>query len=434
MQFYLHVLEKFTTFASDFIEKYKNRKIMNFKKLILSMLCAPLFVACSSDSIDDSQTPQTPSTPSTEVFVQGGILDARGTMVSANTRADVHTDTQHGSYTKWPYVSSEGWETARFSIRADGQIVDQSNQSSALYYGRSAGKMGRNRGAVYTMYPYGRYNDRDLDYYQKDKKTGENIGLFRYVHDVDGQRTQVAIEDAPSVVDILADEIEDLNAAIEKGQNVAKNQASLAQIQGWMDLENATPGYLDKHVLWYVVKEVGMRYGWHVNGVISENEVPKIDRSAMAASVQNNVEIDIHQQKHQDWSEIKTSVHVRADVESIKINIPIREDNILEQDDFAIRIYDFYYKEYAINHTVTHNADGITIEISNIPADLINQLKATFGDGLTVEIHSYCRREDEVWDDLKNSAVISMGKPCELKGQITSALKEGELVPITLKE
>ena len=404
---------------------------MNFKKLILSMLCAPLFVACSSDS--DDVVSQQPSTPSTEVFVQGGILSARGNMISANTtRADVHTDSQHGSYTKWPYVSAEGWETARFSIRADGQIVGVQDQSSALYFGRSAGKMGRNRGAVYTMYPYDRYNDRDLDYYQKDKKTGENIGLFRCVLDDKGQRTQVAIEDAPLVVDILADEKEDLEAAIAKGQNVTKNQASLDQVNALLAKGS---DYLESHVLWYVVKEVGMRYGWHVNGVISDKVVPKIDRSAMAASVKDEVEIDIHQQKHQDWSEIKTSVHVRADVESIKINIPIREDNILEQDDFAIRIYDFYYKEYAINHTVTHDANGITIEISNIPAALINQLKATFGDGLTVEIHSYCKREDEVWDDLKNSAVISMGKPCEqLKGQITSALREGELVPIKLKE
>ena len=404
---------------------------MNFRKLIVLMLCAPLFVACSSDS--DDVVSQQPSTPSTEVFVQGGILSARGNMISANTtRADVHTDSQHGSYTKWPYVSAEGWETARFSIRADGNnkvgVVDQ---SSALYFGRSAGKMGRNRGAVYTMYPYDRYNDRDLDYYQKDKKTGENIGLFRCVLDETGQRTQVAIEDAPLVVDILADEKEDLEAAIAKGQNVTKNQASLDQVNALLAKGS---DYLESHVLWYVVKEVGMKNGWHVNGVISDKVVPKIDRSAMAASVKDEVEIDIHQQKHQDWSEIKTSIHVRADVESIKINIPIREDNILEQDDFAIRIYDFYYKEYAINHTITHNADGITIEISGIPAELIAKLKAEYGDGLTVEIHSYCKRDEDVWADLKNSAVISMGKECELKGQITSAIKEGELVPITLKK
>lgn len=406
---------------------------MNLGKIISALFVMPLFVACSSDAVDDSQASgeTANTTPSTEVFFQGGILDAVHTsnMISANTRAGI----EGRDYTKWPYVNSEeGWETARFSIRADGKIVDVSNQSSALYYGRPAGKPGRNRGAVYTLYPYGRYNDRDLDYYQKDKKTGQNIGLFRYVHDENGINTQVAIEDAPLVVDILADEVEDLEAAIAKGQNVEKNKESLDKVNA---LIAKGSDYLESHILWYVVKEVGMRNGWHVNGVISENEVPKVDRSAMATGVPNNVEIDIHQQKHKDWSEIKTSVHVRADIESIKINIPIREDNILEQDDFAIRVYDYYYKEYVIKHTITHNAEGITIEISDIPASLINQLKTTFGDGLTVEIHSYCKREDEVWDDLKNSTVVSMGKPCdELKGQITSALKEGELVPIKLKE
>ena len=356
-------------------------------------------------------------------------------MVSAGTRADSYTDSQYGVYTKWPYVSPEGWETARFSIRADGKIVGVEDQSSALYFGRSAGKPGNNRGAVYTMYPYGRYNDRNLDYYQRDKNTGQNIGLFRFVHDETGQRTQVAILDAPLVMDILRDDSLDLEDAIKKGQNVTKNKKSLDELKAMMALGS---DYLESHVLWYVVKEVGMRYGWHVNGVIAKDPVNKVDRSTIGANVANDVEIDIHQQKHQDWSEIKTSVHVRADVESIKINIPIREDNILEQDDFAIRVYDFYYQEYnmtqTIKHTVTHDANGITIEISNIPASLIEQLKKTFGDGLTVEIHSYCKREDEVWDDLKNSAVISMGKACELKGQITSALKEGELVPITLKE
>ena len=410
---------------------------MNFKHLIISMLCMPLFVACSSDDADDAQTLQQ-STPSTEVFVQGGILDAVGPMASANTRADNDTyseDPQFGKFTTWPYVSSEGWETARFSIRADGNIVGVDDQNSALYFGRSPGKMGKNRGAVYTMYPYGRYNDRDLDYYQRDKKTGNNIGLFRYVHDENGHRTQIAIKYAPLVEDILDDEKRDLTAAINKGQNVDKNKASLKQVDSLLALGR---DHLESHVLWYVVKEVGMRYGWHVNGVIVNYKVPPMDRSKIGDGVPNNVEIDIHQQKHQDWSEIKTSVHVRADVESIKINIPIREDNILEQDDFAIRVYDFYYQEYnvthTIKHTITHDADGITIEISDIPAYLIDQLKTTFGDGLTVEIHSYCKREDEVWEDLKNSTVVSVGKPCDLKGQITSALKEGEIVPIKLKE
>ena len=92
----------------------------------------------------------------------------------------------------------------------------------------------------------------------------------------------------------------------------------------------------------------------------------------------------------------------------------------MEQDDFAIRVYDFYYKEYEVTPTITHNAQGITIEINDIPATLINELWSNYGDGLTVEIHSYCTRED-IWEQLKESKVTKLGKPCTVKGQITTA-------------
>ena len=382
---------------------------MNFKKLILSMLCAPLFVACSSGSDDEGTSTNTGSIdnsnlPETEIYVQGQLLGAN----TAETRS------VPGEY-QWPYVNTvEGWETARFSIRVDGYIPGYIDQSSTLYYGRAAGKDGRNRGEVYTLYPYGRYNDRDMDYYQVDKKTGNNIGMFRYVLDQAGLQTQFAIKKAPSVKDILQDEIDD-------------NKKNLDKVYEWMALEAANPGYLDKHVLWYVVKEVGRKNGWHVNGVIVDYEVP--NKSTIAYNDPNNVEIDIHQQIHQDWNEIKTSIHVRADVESIKINIPLNQADVIEKDDFAIRAFDFNYKEYNLTHTITHDANGITIEISNIPAELIQELKQNFHDGLTIEIHSYCTTED-IWEQLSKSSVVKLGKPCTVKGQVTSALRPDEKVEL----
>ena len=108
---------------------------------------------------------------------------------------------------------------------------------------------------------------------------------------------------------------------------------------------------------------------------------------------------------------------------------------VIERDDFAIRIFDFDYSEYHISHTVTHNDKGITIEITNIPAELIQTLKQNFGDGLTIEIHSYCTTND-IWEQLKGSTVRS-GKPCTVNGQIHSALRpdpedatKEEMVPI----
>jgi hypothetical protein len=386
------------------------------KKFLSFFAIAALMVSCDSESTDgNNRSTDNSSLPQTEIFVQGQLLGAN----AAETR---------GNY-KWPEVNeAEGWESARFSIRADGTIPGVIDQSSALYYGRSPGKVGNNKGKVYIMYPYGHYNDRDLDYYQKDKKTGNNIGLFRYVLDETGMKTQLAIKEYPDMVELLQDEIDDLNAAIAKGQNVAKNQASLDQINGWMALEAAEPGYLDKHVLWYVVKEVGMKNGWHVNGVIVDYEVPKY--SVSPDNVPNNVEVDIHQQVHKDWNEIKTSVHIRADVESVTINIPLKQTDVIEKDDFAIRMFDFNYAEYNITHTITHDENGITIEISNIPAQLIQDLKQNFGDGLTVEIHSYCTTED-IWEQLSKSRVVKLGKQCTVNGQISSALRPDEdTVPI----
>ena len=403
MDFYLVVSEKMTNFAPEILF---SRGIMTMRKIFSTLFVLPLMVACSSDSGDEStNTIDNSNLPETEIYVQGQLLGAN----TAETRSYL------GEY-QWPYVNTvEGWETARFSIRADGYIPGYIDQSSVLYYGRSAGKDGRNRGEVYTLYPYGRYNDRDLDYYQKDKKTGNNIGMFRYVLDQAGLKTQFAIKKAPKVVDILQDEIDD-------------NKKNLDKVYEWMALEAANPGYLDKHVLWYVVKEVGMRNGWHVNGVIVDYEVK--NKSEITYDDQlNEVEIDIHQQTHQDWNEIKTSVHIRADVESVTINIPLNQADVIEKDDFAVRAFDFNYKEYNLTHTVTHDANGITIEISNIPAELIQELKQNFHDGLTIEIHSYCTTED-IWEQLSKSKVVKLGKSCTVKGQVTSALRPDEKVTL----
>jgi Zn-finger domain-containing protein len=64
--------------------------------------------------------------------------------------------------------------------------------------------------------------------------------------------------------------------------------------------------------------------------------------------------------------------------------------------------------------------EGIIISIDNIDPALINMLKDKYGDGLTVEIHSYCKEEDGIWEAMKKTK-ISLGKASLLKYQITSA-------------
>lgn len=381
------------------------------KATLLTLLAAAIFASCTNNEYMEVKDLNEKNLPETRVFVQGQMI-GEGTKGLA-----------------WPYTSPEGWETARFSIRADGYLPGYIDQSSALYYGRPANKDGKNRGKVLTAYPYGHYNDRDLDYTKVDKKTGNNIGLFRYVYDPQGLMTQYAILEAPKVEDILADEVDDLNAKIAANKDVAKNTAILADVNALIDLGSE---YLNSHVLWYVVKEVGMARGWHVNGVIVDYEVPEPDGTP------NDIEIDIHQQEHIDWNEIKTSVHVRTDAEFVKINIPLSKEDIIEQDDFDIRVYQTYFKdtEYSdVTVEITHDDNGITILIKDIDPALIESYKGTFGDGLTVEIHSYCKGidQDAIWAKVKNSTVLEIGKPCTVDGQITNYFNDEKLPIKVLK-
>lgn len=370
--------------------------------------------------------------PQTEVFFQGQKLFYNGETKPEETRARIKIMNPAGGLA-WPKHTDEGWESARFSIRADGTIPDFYDKNSAYYYGRPAGKAGvssHNVGKVSNLYNYPHYNDRDFDYYKVDKKTLDengnpiNVGMFRYIYDTEGKKTQPVILEAPSVVDILADEVEDLEAEIAANKNVAKNTATLANVNALLD---KGADYLDSHVLWYVVKEVGGRYRWHVNGVIRDVETPEY----VIDPIPDNVEVDVHQQVHKDWNEIKTSIHVRTDVSSVKVILPLKEEDVLENDDFDIRVYDVYYKEYTVKHNITHNANGITIEITDIPATMIDEMKSTFGDGITIEVHSYVTKD--VWDELKNSRVQT-GKPCIVEGQVTSALQPGEKVQIHVEQ
>jgi hypothetical protein len=400
---------------------------------LVSVVAVTLLTACSGDdgltksitplNPTDTQTPEVAvAKPSTEVFVQGALLDSE----SATTR-----DYSWNGF-KWPSVDPEGvWEAARFTIRIDGTFPGWLNQDVSKYWG---GHEGPNLGKVATAYPYGRYNDRNLDYYKRDKATGENIGLFRYVYDEQGLAAQAAIIEEPSVVEILTYW---LNKETSETQNKKNLQASI---------DGLNDGSLK--VLWYVVKEVGMQYGWHVNGILTKNEVQEIGDvedpevvDEVNAEVQegnlqdtkymyvvpDEVEVDIHQQEHKDWNEIKVSTHIRTDAESVTINLPLDYDNIIEQDDFAIRVYDYYYAEYQVKHEIKHDQNGITITISEIPAQLINDLKDEFGDGLTVEVHSYCLSDENVWNQLKNSTVTT-GKACTVKGQITNAFNDEKVL------
>lgn len=380
--------------------------------LVMTLFC---MVSCNNDlkEVIDNR-----DIPSTVVFVQGSLLNDFGTR-------------SHGYGDAWPKVNvEEGWEAARFSIRIDGKIPGVQNQPSKEYWG---GFSGPNLGKVAIDFPYGHYDDRGFDYYKVDKATGNNIGMFRYVFDADGVATEAAILEKPDMREVLTLIMEDASTS-----NRDKHM-----------LNDVLTSEEPLKIIWYVVKEVGMKNGWHVNGVLTHDTVQNVldipdvsdkiqddinqyefeESDADPTKVKDDVEVDIHVQKHNNWNEVKTSIHVRQDVGDITINIPLDEYNIVEQDDFAIRVFHYYYKDYEIVPVVKHDENGITISISGITEEFINNLKTKYGDGLTIEIHSYFKDIDEAWDDIKRSTVVTE-KECNIEGQISSAYKPEEIVII----
>ena len=106
-------------------------------------------------------------------------------------------------------------------------------------------------------------------------------------------------------------------------------------------------------------------------------------------------------------------------VDEVKVEIPIGQENMVPSDDFAIRTYDYelnkvYIKgsEYELTGTkpikvqVAHNSDKIVITVSDINHDYIKKLIEAYGDGITVEVHSYPQylSKDAIWNKMWNSA------------------------------
>ena len=398
--------------------------------LVISIISITFFVACSNgdELLTRTTTPLNPEVstadlPSTEVYAQGALLELTG---DATTRAYTYGGV------RWPQAhEDEGWDVARYSVRIDNTIADGLGSFNVGTYWGGFGQH-PNLGSVYEGFNYSHYNDRNYDYNYVEKETGENIGLFRYAYNPMGIDQFKILREIPSVTGIL--------------ESYLKSETKEVNIKG---LQAAVDGLKDGSlkVIWYIAKEVALKYGWHVNGVVTKAatasllDVTKIGKEINTdvtkysfettlpfSEVPDEVEVDIHLQEHKDWNEIKVSAHIRTDASSVTINLPLDKANIVEQNDFTVRVYDYYFKDYgAVKHEITHDDNGVTIKITNIPAKMIDELKGTFGDGLNIEVHSFCNTQDGVWAQLKNSTVTT-GNACTLRGQITSANSDEKVV------
>lgn len=174
---------------------------------------------------------------------------------------------------------------------------------------------------------------------------------------------------------------------------------------------------------------------------------------------EGEIEVDIHQQEHKDWNEIKTSVHLR-DTVNVRILIPIPSDYIAIPDDFDIRAgldYNYITERVEVKYTVAgqefetevvlnHTKQGIEILIDGTQCkEALKVARALYGDGLTFEIHSYVYsvvQYPEIWSWLKGTEIPQTsqtqwpvsGDCCtRTRGQITSAYYESEGIHFDIK-
>ena len=349
--------------------------------IIICCVCAicVAFVSCGDDAVTyDAMTSASEAVrePSTQVYVQGqdiSSLSAEGAYVTATS-------------------------DAYFYIRVDSRIPTCESLPSSKYFPQTASGnsifVSGNKGKIDTNYPY---------------KSGTEYGYTGYVYDTEGKATLNAIVEAPELSGLLA---------------ANRNYT-------WGDLAGLNTDTLK--VMWYIVKKEGGI--WHVDGVltgvhtqnivevpgvekddrIDETTVPDVTPDPVTPDADKNVEVDIHQQKHQDWDEIKTSIHIRDLVDTVTVTIPIGRDYMAEADDFAIREYTFYTSlpnlstDHPIKVTAKHEADKLVIEVTCSDTSYIEYLKKQYGDGVTIEVHSYTKgmSKEDVWALLKQSTVTT---------------------------
>ena len=374
------------------------------KKLFFFLMSALCLASCGEDGTvsGGSETPNNPTPTeqrSTEVYVQGADVAYSSTRAMTEQTAEayffIRIDNTAPGLGGLPNANSYFPQTAR------GESVFSEN----------------NKGLVDLNYPYFKTSSA----YEK------------YVYDTTGETTLKAlVGNAPTIE-----------------QLVAANKNSRLNLNG-KDLS-------EYKIIWYVVKKYeGV---WHVDGILTKKSTTDVSEVLPDIDNENkdldndkdnkpdlpavtpgediklgdgNVEVDVHQQEHSTWDEIKSSIHVRDLVDEVKVEIPLEFAHVAEADDFQIRTYDYALeskvylggKEYnlddtnPIHVTVEHQATKVVITVSCKNKEYIKKLREVYGDGITVEVHTYAKglEKTEIWDRVKQTKAYVV--PDSYKGLI----------------
>ncbi len=361
------------------------------KKVLLFFSSLFLLSACGNtdEPTANGGGSESTTTPTTEVY-----LSTNGSSTKASE-----------SYTATDAIDAP--KEAHFFIRLDNRIPGAENYSSKEYFPQTA--MGKsvfdnlNKGTINLNYP----------------TWSTNNSYKFYVYDTTGKVTEQAVTQKPDLKDIIS---------ANKNYEYELSKINTDTLK----------------VLWYIVK---LQEGkWHVDGVLTgkstkdATEVPGIDEDENLDNKKENtedpkpdttgkVEVDIHQQEHTTWEEIKTSIHIREFVQDLTVVIPIGKDFVAEADDFCLREYTFYTGKDNISNThpikviVTHKTDKIEISVHCDAPEYINDLMTKYGDGATIEIHSYTNSSitrENAWKLIQQSTATRSDN-VELKPQTSSA-------------
>ncbi|MCR5003127.1 MAG: hypothetical protein K5984_02050 [Bacteroidales bacterium] len=296
---------------------------------------------------------------------------------------------------------------AWFFIRIDGRIPEAVGvYNTADYFPQTSAKK-----SVF-KYNYGTLNTNSEDYRYI---SGVSNGVNKYIYDTYGIGTETVILDQPSFKDLF-----------ESNEKTMSFDTT------------------DLKILWYIVKFQTADNRWHVDGVLTSKstksilEIPGMEdlldneyeqyhnEADDATKLPGEVEVDIHQQEHSTWNEIKTSIHVR-DTVNTQVEIPLPANILAAADDMVVRVFTGYYavegNTFDVDVKVIHETDKLVINVSNVSAELLKALREQYGDGITVEVHTYNNNDNaEAWEALKQSEVFTYPDSTTIIKHISSAL------------
>lgn len=387
------------------------------KIFALPLLLGAMLSSCDNDEIVNGtyENKLPVNMKASEVFAYSGGNQIGSTRAWSKTEENGYSIPVDGKYDVW------------YFIRIDGNIPgeDVTNLPSNQYFPQTAtgGKTlvsDLNHGQVLA----------NAAWHESTAKK-----FPKYIYSTDGSAVQSIITEEPTLEDLIE-----------------ANQSTTYNLQGYLDHKD------ELHFIWYACKQQSTDHIWHIDGILTSNDRTDIAQTQYGpaqiadyenngikedkGSVVTNVEVDIHQQEHKDWNEIKTSIHLRDNVE-VEVFLPI--DYAEQADDFDIRIgKDYAYiteyknisvqiddKSYTFNVNIKHEAAGIRITV--FPnREALEAAKKKYGDGITFEVHNYVVPQvtsEAIWAKLKTSTVTTKTYTC-LTGQITSAYYPEERIEL----